>query len=258
MNTREALLELIPTDGTPVLNRVMRVMIGRKLGRPLDAEEYYAARNQLQSEGRIGVTQGQGGKVFLLAASVETEPEVAELWSEAALMPRLHAYLKGAFLSELDLPEGAAAIVQDVSRTGPREGQWTRPDFVLVSVAELRFVPERQLGVHTFELKAEHGGTVQAVHEALAQTRFSHFGHLVWHLPDGSPAEARLAEIESQCILHGIGLILMRDPNQPEACDVRIEPTRRATLAMDIDGFLGSRLSVEHQRELLKALGRSK
>lgn len=251
------LLELIPADGTPVLNRVMRVMIGRHLGRPIDADEYFAARDQLQADGRIGVTRGQGGKVFLLAPPPLPEPEALDSWSEAALMPRLEAYLREAFLAELDLPEGAVTIVQDVSRAGPREGQWTRPDFMLVSLAELRFVPERQLAVHTFELKAEHGGTVQAVHEALAQTRFSHFGHLVWHLPDGSPAEARLTEIEAQCLLHGIGLILMRNPLQPERCEVRAEPVRRATSAADIDGFLASRLSIGHQHALLAALGRS-
>ena len=46
-----------------------------------------------------------------------------------------------------------------------------------------KLMPGAQVDVHSFELKTESGCTVQSVHEALAQTRFTHFGHLVWHLP---------------------------------------------------------------------------
>jgi hypothetical protein len=168
-------------------------------------------------------------------------------------MPYLGSYLSSAFQDELDLPGGSKVVVQDVSRAGPREGQWTRPDFILVSLARLTFVPQHQLDVHTFELKAEHGGCVQAVHEALAQTRFSHFGHLVWHLPERSAAEARLDDIEGQCGRHGIGLILMRDPLAARY-EVRLGPLRHQTGALDIDGFLVSRLSAENQRTLQTVL----
>lgn len=247
-------MQLLPPDGTPVLNRVMRVMIGKQISRLIEADDYVEARDRLQGLGRIGVTRGQGGKVFLIAPSApDTATPTPESWSEAALMPHLGAYLEGAFQDELDLPAGSTVVVQDVSRAGPREGQWTRPDFLLVSLARLTFMPQQQLDVHTFELKAEHGGSVQAVHEALAQTRFSHFGHLVWHLPEGSPAEARLDEIEGQCGRHGIGLILMRDPVAAR-CEVLLGPVRRATAALDIDGFLVSRLTADNQQTLQAAL----
>jgi hypothetical protein len=170
----DGILKLVPQDGTPVLNRVLRVMLGRQLGRAIDPDEYFRARDCLQEAGQIGVTRGQGGKVFYLAPAVGppvTEPKDA--WSEAALMQPLSIYLHERFPDELDLPEGSTFVVQDVSRAGPREGQWTRPDFVLVSVMKLKFMPQHQLDTHTFELKAEYGGSVQAVHEALAQTRFS-------------------------------------------------------------------------------------
>jgi hypothetical protein len=61
-----------------------------------------------------------------------------------------------------------------------------------------KFLPGAQVDVRGFELKTETGGSVLAVHEALAQTRFTHFGHLVWHLPEGSRSETRLAEIADQ------------------------------------------------------------
>lgn len=252
-----ALLELIPADGTPVPNRVARVMIGRRIGRTIEAEEYFAARDRLQAAGRVGVTRGQGGKVFQVAQveapEVEAVPEPEDV-SEAALMPSLDTYLREGFPDELDLPDGSEFVVQDVSRAGGKSGQWTRPDFVLVSVAQLMFSPQPQVDVHTFELKAEHGGTVQAVHEALAQTRFSHFGHLVWHLPVGSRLEARLDEIEQQCVRHGVGLILMRDPKLSSACEVRVEPRRQQTSVLDVDGFLASRLTAENQSVLRESL----
>lgn len=250
----DALLELLPSDGTPVLNRVMRVMMSKRIGRIIDANAYVEARDHLQQLGRIGVTRGQGGKVFLIAQPEPAETTITpETWSEAALMPFLGNYLSEAFQDELDLPNGSTVVVQDVSRVGPREGQWTRPDFLLVSLARLMFMPQQQLDVHTFELKAEYGGSVQSVHEALAQTRFSHFGHLVWHLPEGSPTEARLDEIEGQCARHGIGLILMRDPVAARF-EVRLGPVRHHTAALDIDGFLVSRLSTDNQQVLKAAL----
>ena len=256
-STAEALLSLIPEDGTPVLNRVLRVLLARHLARRIDTDEYFLARNQLQDMGKIGVTRGQGGKVFLIAQNT-TQPDeqpVKTCWSEAALMPYLGDYLSKRFSDELDLPEASPPVlVQDISRVGPRGGQWTRPDFVLVTLMKLRFIPQAQLDVHTFELKAEYGGTVQAVHEALAQTRFSHFGHLVWHLPPNSDYAARLSEIEEQCKLHGIGFILIRDPLDLDSFEVRLEPVRRPTAATDIDGFLTSRLSSTIQGELAKAL----
>ncbi len=63
----DALLQLLPADGTPVLNRVMRIMIARQIGRPIEADDYVDVRDRLQKQGRIGVTRGQGGKVFLVA-----------------------------------------------------------------------------------------------------------------------------------------------------------------------------------------------
>lgn len=254
----EALLELLPSDGTPALNRVLRVMMARQLGHPVTIEDYLEARSALQERGVIGVTRGQGGKVFLLTEpdpqAGAAPPAPATEWSEAALMPRLALYLETAFRDELDLPEGATFISQDISRAGPRDGQWTRPDFLAVTLVTLRFMPQQYIDVHTFELKPEQGGSVQAVHEALAQTRFSHFGHLVWHLPPASPANTRLGEIEEQCSRHGVGLILIRDPKDPQSFETRVVAARRQTPAIDVDGFLASRLSPENQKTLRQAL----
>jgi hypothetical protein len=124
-------------------------------------------------------------------------------------MAPLRRFLEGAFQEGLDLPAGSICIVQDTSAMGPVRGRWARPDYILVSAMRFKLMPGSQIDVHSFELKTESGATDLAVYEALAQTRFTHFGHLVWHLPTNSKAEARLAEIEKQCEEHGIGLIRM-------------------------------------------------
>ena len=69
------------------------------------------------------------------------------------------------------------------------------------------------------------------VHEALAQTRFTHFGHLVWHLPEGSRSETQLTEIEDHCGEHGIGLIRMRDPSVKSGCEILIDPVPKIDAA---------------------------
>jgi len=255
----DRILALLPTDGTPVLNRVMRVMLTREMQTLVSQDTYFAARDRLFEAGSIGRRRGQGGQIYLMPEQAEAIPEptpaastaaaLAESWAESALMPALQKYLEGTFAKGLDVGDGCA-VVQDISRSGPSQGKWTRPDFVFVSAMRFRVLPGVQVDVHSFELKTEAGGTVYAVHEALAQTRYTHFGHLVWHLPLGSRAETRLAEIEAQCDAHGIGLIRMVDPNRPEEFEILLDPKRKTTLPAVIDGFLEHRLSAENQARL--------
>jgi hypothetical protein len=256
----ETIIALLPEDGTPVLNRVMRVMLSRELQRPIKPDLYFAARDLLLDNHRIGRSRGQGGQLFLEIKPVTTgqvgaQTVAEETWAESKLMKPLRQYLEGAFREGLDLPEDAVSIVHDTSSLGPARGQWARPDYILVTAMRFKLLPGSQVDVHSFELKTEAGGTVQAVHEALAQTRFTHFGHLVWHLPDGSKAEARLAEIESHCDEHGIGLIRMRDPGCAESCEILLDPERKTTPLVSVEGFLETRLSLEQRNRLRHVVG---
>src|SRR5262245_54876538 len=132
------ILELLPPDGTPVLNRVMRVMLSRELETPISQELYFKARDRLFDQGRVGRLRGQGGQIFL--APEEPKRKHArpvhgaqpEAWAEAALMKPLGAFLEGSFKAGLDLPEGGLCIIKDTSSYGPR-GLWARPDYILVS-----------------------------------------------------------------------------------------------------------------------------
>ncbi len=112
-----------------------------------------------------------------------------------------------------------------------------------------------QVDVHSFELKTETGVDNLAVYEALAQTRFTHFGHLVWHLPRNSPQETILPEIKAQCDEHGVGLIRIIDPKKPEATEILLDPVRKETLPALVDSFLESRLNEVLRGRLARAIG---
>jgi hypothetical protein len=248
---------LLPPDGTPVLNRVLRVMLSRELGQTVSDEQYEKARDQLFLAGQIGRLRGQGGQVFLAKSengkSHDTAPgEPKSGFSESQLMPHLERYLRGSFQKELDIPIHGKWLVRDTSRLGPPLGRWARPDFILITAMRFRIMPGSQLDVYSFELKAEFGATDLAVYEALAQTRFTHFGYLVWHLPTDSAAQTRLPEITAQCGQHGIGLIRIHDPEDDETFETILDPVRKTTQAAAVDGFLEQRLD-EEEIDLLRS-----
>jgi hypothetical protein len=249
------MLVLLPEDGTPVLNRVMRVMLARALSADIDGDRYHKARQQLIDHGRVGVRSGQGGRVFLRprAAAKPFRPERGpDAWTEARLMPWLKTYLEGPIQSELDILRGAKCLSYDTSSVGRTGVQWARPDFTLISVKQFKLLPGIEFDVHSFELKAESGGASDlAVYEALAQTRFTNFGYLVWHLPAGSRFEKKLPGIENQCSRHGIGFIRARVPQEFDSWDILAEPTRKSTPSAEIDLFLDERLQRTQIRSLL-------
>ncbi len=257
------ILSSLPEDGTPVLNRVMRVMLARRLERPIDDDAFFAARDTLFTAGKVGRLRGQGGQIFLtqpdaVVPDAGKPPATTEVWSEAKLMAPLRCFLDGPFRKSLDLPRNGACIVQDTSVMGPHKGKWARPDFILVSAMRFKLMPGAQVDLHSFELKTETGGGVLAIHEALAQTRFTHFGHFVWHLPERSKNEPMLDDIVTHCEEHGIGLIRMKAPEraaEPDGCEVLVDPRRKPTLGSVVDGFLESRLSDEQKAALLQATG---
>jgi hypothetical protein len=255
----ERLKALLPPDGTPVLNRVLRVMLSRDFGQLVGDELYEKARDNLFSAGQIGRLRGQGGQIFLAKSdngrNVQPAPaDAGSKLSENQLMPHLGRYLKEAFRKELDIPPRGEWLVKDTSRLGPPLARWSRPDFILVTAMRFRLMPGAQLDVYSFELKAEYGATDLAVYEALAQTRFTHFGYLVWHLPESSPAAARLPEITAQCGQHGVGLILIHDPGSDDRFETILDPIRKATPPAAVDAFLEQRLDESEQQLLRSAL----
>ncbi len=248
------MLVLLPEDGTPVLNRVMRVMLARALSAGIDEDRYLAARRTLVESGQAGLKSGQGGRIFLKASRPARSPgrqQAPDGWTEARLMPCLGKYLDGPIQAELDILRGAKCLACDTSSVGKTGVQWARPDFTLISVKQFKLLPGVEFDVHSFELKTESGGASDlAVYEALAQTRFTNFGYLVWHLPQGSKFERKLPGIEKQCSQHGIGFIRAHEPRQCETWEILVEPARKSTPSAEIDLFLDERLQDAQRRQI--------
>lgn len=253
------MLVLLPEDGAPVLNRVMRVMLARALSADIDEARYLDARRRLAARGEIGVTNGQGGGIFLKAqdaiAPPRRSPAPEDRWPETGLMPWLRKYLDGPIQQALDLLRGAACVTFDTSKAGRPGVQWARPDYTLVSVKQFKLLPGLEVDVHSFELKTESGGATDlAVFETLAQTRFTNFGYLVWHLPRKSKFEKKLSNIEKQCSHYGIGFIRACEPRQFETWDIVVEPIRKSTPSAEIDLFLDERLQDAQRRQIRSLL----
>ena len=248
------ILTLLPRDGAAVLNRVMMALIGRRLGARIGSENYFAAVDALSLADVIGRQRGQGGKIYRSTVIPPSDPVASAMaWPEPRLMPSLGKFLKTIFWRGLDLPANHTYKVVDTSMHGPQE-KWGRPDFTVISITPMRVLPTPQLDVHAFELKAEPAADITSVHQALAQTRMTHYGNLVWHLPEGSSHETRLAGVVEQCRLHGIGLILIRDPEALETWSIEVDPVRCVTAPTDIDGFLAARLTKADCTEIKLAL----
>jgi hypothetical protein len=82
------ILALLPSDGTPVLNRVMRVMLSRELETPISQELYFEARDRLFDEGRVGRLRGQGGQIFLAPEEPKRKQERPARGAQPELKPR--------------------------------------------------------------------------------------------------------------------------------------------------------------------------
>lgn len=251
------ILDLLPPDGTPVVNRVMRVLLSRELAIQITPEDYFSACDLLVRMGRIGRLRGQGGEIFL---SMPAAPPGAasgaptEAWSGARLRSAVRAYLEAVFCRSLDLPEVSVAMVLDPFAFGPMRSRSARPDFALVSAMRFTLLPGAQIDIHGFGLVSEKAGSVLAVHEAVAQTRFMNFGHLLWHLPEISRAEANLPEVEDLCAQHGLGLIRIRDPLDPAGYEIILDPAHKTILPAATEAFLVAHLSPDQKQRVTRVV----
>jgi hypothetical protein len=253
-----ALRQILSEATAPIPHQVAMTLVSRQLGELLAPESYFKAIDQLTAEGLVGRARGQGGSIFMLpnvvAVTAEAGDAAADMWSEPNLMPCLEAYLQKQHWRMLDRPMDSLWLVIDTATMRPGSGKWSHPDFAVVSVTPLQVLATPILDVYSFELKAAAACNLTSVHEALAQTRQTHYGTLVWHLPKESRHEARLPEVEQGCEQHGIGLILIRDPLNSDTWQIRLQPSRKPTPAADIDGFLAARLSEQQKLKLRSKL----
>jgi hypothetical protein len=164
----QQILALLPEDGSPVLNRAMMALIGRRLAAPVEPATYFSALDTLAAGEIIVRQRGQGGKIARATLMQRTSAIGEIAWPETKLMPSLGRYLETLFWRSLDLPGGFYWNVVDTSVHGPQE-KWGRPDFTAISIVPLKVLGRAEVNVYSFELKAQQGADLTSVHQALAQ-----------------------------------------------------------------------------------------
>jgi hypothetical protein len=94
-------------------------------------------------------------------------------------------------------------------------GQWTRPDFTLISQKKFSWTIGTEFDVVTFEVKKPETANVLGVFEALAHATCATRSYVVFPLDREHwlrEEEAQARRVEDECIRHGIGLIFT-DPS---------------------------------------------
>lgn len=245
-------MHILPADGSQMPNDEARALLGRAVEAPIEGATYFSVIELLERNGEVQRGRGRGGAVrraqpMVLKATVESRR-----LKESQLMPSLQRYLECRFWRRLKLADNAHWAVIDTSTGGALDGQWRRCDYTGVAIAPRAVLGGKEVDLFTFELKAEDSGNVSAVHEAEAQTRGSHYGYLVWHVPDRVRVATRLEEVERECTRKGVGLILFSDPQDLDSFDHKMPAVRQLTEIKAIDAFLARRLDV-HEVRTIKA-----
>ena len=251
----ERLLQILPQDGSRMSNHEARTLLGRAVEEQIGRAVYFEVVALLEQSGLIRRARGRGGAVARIhpqrAHSEIPEPTLLE----GQLMPSLQRYLELRFWRRLNLPDDAYWAVVDTSAGGAQNGQWRRCDFTGIAIAPRAVLHGSDVELYTFELKAESGGNVHAVHEAHAQTRGSNYGYLVWHVPNLSRVQQRLDSVEQECQRMGVGLILFRDPQDLDSWDHKMPAARQPTDDSQIDHFLATRLDMHEISTIKQRLG---
>ncbi len=245
------LLRILPPDASKLQNSTARTLLGQAVEKQISKDVYFDVLKLLASREKIQRGRGPGGSVGLSESNHGRQEDAPQSrLTEAQLMPSVQRYLEYRFWKQIDIPPEGYWKVIDTSTGGEPNGTWRRADFTAIAVSPRDVLPGSNVELHTFELKPEYSGDIPGVLEAHAQTRGSHFGYLIWHLPDNSGKANRLQAVESECERVGIGLIIFKDPQDLDTWHLRIRATRKTTNTRDIDKFLAARLNSQQIDEL--------
>lgn len=252
---------IIAAAKSPMRPRELQVLLSNVVEKPVADRDFQRALEGLLEAG--GARRVQGGPGGRIAANAPAEPAAeppnagANDYSlEQTLMPFVERYLSTTFASsEAGLSERAKVWLCDTSVGGPLgSGPWSRPDFTLVAATRFRFSRPTQLDVFGFELKPESRCDIRAVHEAYAQTRFVHYGYLIWHLPNASRRRKALSGIRTHCADLGVGLITFHEPADSSSYEVLVDPARKSPSPEALEAFLTHRIPAPKCAEIEEAL----
>ena len=227
-------------------------------------EKYWPIRNKLLDEGRISRGRGRGGSITLVeptpasppATTVATPPIVEQKYqTEESLYDPIAKVLREKWTSDYRYRE---SIVEITARQGRRDtgGAWSRPDITIVGMTTFLYLPGRHFDVTTFEVKKQDALDVTAVFEALAHRRASTRSYAAFHTPDykddGDPREKQIGIICAEAKKHGIGVILIDNPDDYATWDERVEASRIVPNPEDLNDFIAVQLTEGTKSEVVE------
>lgn len=243
-----ALWSALPPSGAARGNSTLRTELDW-----LD-DRYLLARNELLDTGLVQRWRGRGGSVRrVLDAETSLPPRVSEEDSQAEYEAEKDLYdpladvIRDRWAKDMRLDDPIVSVIahQGKKKTG---GKWSRPDIVLVSVGEFALVPGKHLAVVSFEVKRGAALDVTAVYEALAHRRAATHSCVLAH---GEGLDEEIAAlVAAEAARHGVGLIVVEDPDDFESWDVRVEPEKVATEPSNLSSFLTVQLPAADRASL--------
>jgi hypothetical protein len=261
----EALLALLPTDGTRVSNPELRRTLGWEKAR------FFDVRNSLEEKGQARRVQaGQGGSTrrvlvvepeVITTASETTDDEAAataqDIEEAIRLESQLYEPIRRVIAEEWSRDHGVKPLAVEITAQQGRRptGTWSRPDITSVEVRSFVHVPGKFLEVETFELKTYRTVSIQAVYEALAHRRAATRSYVLAYVP-ASHATALgevIDEVASVARGHGIGLIIAADAADSETWEEREQAERVEPDPARLDEFIATQLSDRAKKEIIKA-----
>ncbi len=248
MGSREELLDRVPADGSTIGNGSLRKALG------WDVDKYQLVRDELVVAGTIRLGRGRGGTVSRVKPLASAPAPPAPKVTPGKRRERgLYASF-GRGLAKWAAAQGwSDHFVEQTADQGSRStgGRFTRPDFVVAGVRQYEYTPCKTRDLETFELKLPNC-KIDAVFETAAQSRCATRSHLAILRDEHGPNDQDLDRIASECQRFGLGLVLVDDPETPDAWDYRVEPLRQEPDPEALESFVKTQVS--HKERLRKWL----
>ena len=167
--------------------------------------------------------------------------------------PGVIAYINYALVPQFTPRLGFSAFwtVDTSLETGDSEAMWSRPDVTSIIVGRGKYAPTSELTLISGEVKVRSGSDLKAVHQTLAQSRYSHCAYLFCEL-DIEGRDANLAkELALQCARLGLGFTTFSDSNDVSTYRTHTQALRKSPSIDDLDHYIETRLD-EHLQDAIR------
>ena len=250
----------LPRDTTPLGTRELLTELCRQ-NNSLDEKAVAKALHDLEARGEIHIIRLADGDLGAHRAQAVFDPGAgnendADWTVERNLYAPFLNYIRLRWSLQAGLPVGEFHHMEVI---GDGRTEFDRPfsipDLIVLNGLRYRWLPQRELEIHTFELKTSTGGSERDVYQAYAYTAFAHNSWMGWHIK-GVP-EVKVSNALEVARRTGVGLIVCVEPRDYETFHILAMPRRANPSLAAIDQLIDLRLSAEGKALLGQWLGRN-